>query len=207
MWIELRFAKYIDRNGKLHRYPAGEVINVGAMDAKTWINDGSAICIDSVTGQMPGDSGFCVNDLKAARDRLHPVDLKAEITLWPIELEWSKTLIWDVAVPLRGDLVPVGFNLLAKWQVCVPLWSYTELACHVGTEAEREMTRDVIRDLRVPIYDTRMIFVRRCADTRALIDDWLKECESSADKKLAWMRSVYRVKPVLCALPASWSGR
>jgi hypothetical protein len=107
---------------------------------------------------------------------------------------------------VRPDLFQAGFNLLARWQAAAPLWSYTELACHVGSEADREATKAVIRELRVPLYDTRVLFVRRCDDTRRLIELWLAECKRG-DARLAFLRAMYQVKPVLCALPAQWTGR
>jgi len=100
----------------------------------------------------------------------------------------------------------ICFKLLQRWQVAIPLWNYETLAAQVGTEEERERTKAVIRDLRVPLRDTRLVFMRRCAQTRELTNVWREELTNSTDERLAFLRALYRIKPVICDLPASWTG-
>ena len=119
-------------------------------------------------------------------------------------LPFPKTLIWETSLNLRGGLVFAGFKLLEKWQVAVPLWDYNELACHVSDETDREATARIVRDLRVPMYDQRMVFMRRCKDTQRLLELWCRERREEGDDRLAFLRALYVVKPTVCALPASW---
>ena len=210
MWVQLRSAKHVERNGRLHKYAAGSRINVGRMDAMAWVAAGEAVLLETVTGDLPINAGIvAMSDAAAAaiQSIVRGVDKETKILTGPPQLAFERTLLWDGSARLRPDMINVGFSLLGKWQMAVPLWSYTELACHIGSEEDREATKAVIRDLRVPVYDTRVVFVRRCSDTQAFIREWLKERTHGGDDKLAFQRALYRCKPVLCALPVSWTGK
>jgi hypothetical protein len=209
MWVQLRAPKYVERNGRLHKYAAGSRINVGRMDAMAWVAAGEAVLLETVTGDLPINAGIvALGDAtsSAIASVVRGIDKETRIVTGKPNLAFERTLLWDGSARLRPDMINVGFGLLAKWQMAVPLWSYTELACHIGSEEDRETTKAVIRDLRVPVYDTRVVFVRRCSDTQAFIREWLKE-RGRGDDKLAFQRALYRCKPVLCALPVSWTGK
>jgi len=114
-------------------------------------------------------------------------------------------LWWDANSPLRLDLLPLGFHRVsAGWQAAIPLWRYNVLARDIGTDEARQRTREVIHDLRVPVFDTRMIFIRRDAETERLLELWLAERQTGDDDKLCFMRALYAVKPLVCALPVTW---
>jgi hypothetical protein len=210
LWVELTTAKYIERNGKMIRRPPGVRLNIGRTDAIRWIAAGDAIPVEMTVSiaKITGDAGFVVTgDLKRAMDMIRIVDRETPIITGSPRCEYGRTCIWDTGANMRPDLFGVGFNLLARWQMAVPLWSYTELACHIGTDDDRARTQTIIRELRVPLYDTRLIFVRRCDDMLALLDLWLSECNTGGDARLAFLRAMYRIKPTICALPSQWIGR
>lgn len=210
MWVELRANKYVERNGKQHLYKPGTRIDIGRQSALEWVAAGDAVLIETITGDLPSNAGIVTATtagLEAIKAIVRATDQETQIIEGPPSIPFGRTLIWDSGARLRPDFINIGFNLLARWQLAVPLWSYTELACHIGTDAEREATKAIIHDLRVPVYDTRLVFVRRCSDTKAFIDEWMKERAFGGDDKLAFHRALYRCKPVLCALPMSWTGR
>lgn len=115
---------------------------------------------------------------------------------WP-DAGIGRFLLWDMAAPLRHDLILVGFGLLQKWQLAVPLLNYDTLAGSVGTEQERAETKAVIHDLRVPVYNPRVIFARQCQETRKLFELW-------DGSQLGFLRALYQARPIVNALPPSW---
>lgn len=123
-------------------------------------------------------------------------------------LEYPRTLLWDTTAKLRADLVSVGFDRLAHgWQIAIPLASYRTLARDIGDDAGREVTEGVIHDLRVPFFDVRAMFIRKCATTEKLMETYTAELLVNTEPRLAFMRALYKVKPILCALPATWVGK
>jgi hypothetical protein len=121
-------------------------------------------------------------------------------------LPFARTLITVPGARVPWEWLPAAFALLARWDAAVPLWQYTVTAESVGTPAERERTRAAIRDLRVLLHAVELLFVRDNEPGRALLAAWVEECErfQEADRRLAFLRALYRVKPRLCVLPTSW---
>ncbi len=119
------------------------------------------------------------------------------------DLPWERTLFLDPAIGrVPWEQIPRGFDFLARWEAAAPVWSYETLASDAAAGAERERTAALIGDLRVPLYETGLLFVRRCERGQALLDAW--RVEGSGDARLAFLRALYEVKPLFCALPRSW---
>lgn len=122
-----------------------------------------------------------------------------------MNLPFPRTLLWDGQCHLRLDLMPAGFfRLTTGWQVAAPIYSYKKLARDMGDADDRQHTLEVVRDLRVPVYDPRTVYVRRCGDTERLLEVWRDEREQVSDGRLAFLRALYIVKPTICALPPTW---
>jgi hypothetical protein len=119
-------------------------------------------------------------------------------------LSFEKTLITIPGARVPFDLLPAAFRILEHWDAAVPLWRYDVTAESAGTAAERELTRTAIRDLRVLLHAVELLFVRRNDAGCALIETWQSECAAGGDRRLAFLRAFYAVKPRLCVLPTSW---
>lgn len=207
MWIQLLRSCQLEQHGVSRTYYPGDWVEVGKQTAQRWILDGAAraashrACTDDLTGcgvALLGNLGA------AARLQTHAPQLALEPVVEP-SLLFAKTLLWNTGFSLRPELAPVGFRLLARWEVAAPIVSYDQLACHIGTEAARERTAAVVRDLRVPLYEPRLLFVRRCAAGRDLLAAWREEEQTGDDERLCLLRALYRVKPLVCALPVTWN--
>jgi hypothetical protein len=111
------------------------------------------------------------------------------------------TLITVPGARVPFELLPAAFALLERWDAAVPLWQYTVTAESVGTPAERELTKAIIRDLRVLLHATELLFVCKNEAGQALVEAWQSE---EGDRRLAFLRALYTVKPRLCVLPTSW---
>jgi len=132
------------------------------------------------------------------------LDLDVNVEYGPPVMMWDDNLIWDTTAALRMEMIPIGYNLLEKWDIAVPLMPESVLAVDLGTLEERQLTEEVIHDLRVPVYDTRVMFVNRNRTTERLMGIWHEEQDNGT--ALAFMRALGKVqpKPLICALPASW---
>jgi len=145
------------------------------------------------------DCGIVTNDAPRVRSWLNGSGV--EVSEGDMALEFAKTLILNSALSITPGRLAVAFEWLDKWQVIAPLFSYDTLASGVGTAEERMQTEDVIRDLRVLLYQPGMVFIRRSAEGVALLEAWRKE---TGNPYLAFLRALYCIKPLVLALPVCW---
>jgi hypothetical protein len=119
-------------------------------------------------------------------------------------LAFEKTLFVAPGVSVPWDLLPAAWHFLDRWDAAVPLWRYGVLAEQLGTPSERKRTAAVVRDLRVLVHAVELLFVRSNADGKALVESYRKELGDGGERRLAFLRAVYTVKPRLCVLPVTW---
>ena len=124
-------------------------------------------------------------------------------------MPFERTVIVSKGVNMRPGLLPAGVGLLDKWQIAVPFVGYSDkdLAIYRGDDSDKNTTRRQILDLRVPVYDTRLMFVRRCPDTRRLFEAWNDWRKQVKDEPLAFLCALWDVKPLILPLPTSWRGK
>lgn len=120
------------------------------------------------------------------------------------DLPWEKTLFVEPGTTVPFDLLNAAWHFLTRWDAAVPLWRYGETAEDVGTAKERKATKDIVRDLRVLLHSTELLFVRRNEAGQALVACWEEELQRGENQRLAFLRAVYQVKPRLCVLPVTW---
>ncbi len=207
VWVQLRRKKRLDVAGSPRTFYPGDWVQVGRQTGRRFILDGDAIAPDEQIKSLNStDVGVLVTGGPSDAGRDVGAKLGVPIEFNTPSCRWARTCCYDARLTLvRPGLIPVGFELLERWQVAVPLWDYKVLAQDVGTEDERERTLQVIRDLRVPLYDTRLVFLRECTESRALVAQWMEERMDSTEDRLAFLRALYQVKPLVLALPCTWT--
>lgn len=119
-------------------------------------------------------------------------------------IAYERTLILGPGVEVPWHLLDAAWHWLDRWDAAAPLWRYGVLAADVGTEAERERTQALTLDLRVPLYACELLFLRQSDAAYELLALWIHECSDGADRRLAFLRALARVKPLFLALPRSW---
>ena len=127
-------------------------------------------------------------------------------------LEYDRALFAGPGVHIPWHLVAYGLHFVERWDAAAPLWRYGILAQDVGSEGERKATEQIVRDLRVPLYACELLFVKGSEAGRQLVATWEEERARTfgvpqgkgSEPRLAFLRALYRVKPIFCALPRSW---
>ncbi|MBN1956193.1 MAG: hypothetical protein JW900_14265 [Anaerolineae bacterium] len=131
--------------------------------------------------------------------------LGVEVAVDPqMMLAWDKVLILTPGTRVPWDLLPAAWHFLERWDAAAPLWRYGVTAADVGTKEERKGTAAVVRDLRVLLHSVELLFVRDNEDGRALMEAYREELKAGSERRLAFLRAYYRVKPRLCVLPTTW---
>jgi hypothetical protein len=218
MWIRLLTAQRVMCKGQLKTYHPGDWVDVGRQTAEFWISKGWADRpgADKAAHRLgQTDSGVVVvaPHMCGVGQAAGPGAVFAFQEAYPAlgcvigapQLPFAHTAIWQPSLRLRLELLPIGLSLLDTWQLVIPLWDYAQLACHVGSAEEQVKTKAIVHDLRVPLYDTRLVFARRDSETEQLFDLWQGEVQAGADDKHAFLRAFYKVKPFICPLPTTWT--
>ncbi len=116
-------------------------------------------------------------------------------------------LLLGALVEVTTDDVDSVFAWLKKWEVAAPLKAYAHLAQDEGTETERALTLQLIKDLRQPVYDSRAVWLRDCPAAESLLAVWEEEkrhCDCAVPCDLPFLRAVWIVKPLILALPVGF---
>lgn len=222
MYIQLKTTRHIRRAGIQITYRPGDWLEVGTdvgrQSAMQWVAEGAAhlpqlpeaerfraiSLARSVSEEELASWGAVVRGTPLESVRTHLPTKHLKVVEGDKELPFDSTLLWKPPAPLRQELLPIGFLRLERgWQIAVPLLSYEKLACTIGDAKDQARTRKVIPDLRIMLYDTRLMFVKKCADTERLMRIWAQE---PGDERLAFLRALFAVKPIICALPQKWVG-
>lgn len=210
MWIRLKVPKTLEVSGVTRHYKPGDWVEIGRSTANTWIQQGIAERVDYDVNKEYVDLTAGIVLIGSINQNLLD-NLKQDIKGIEIansdvpEMYYSENMLWINGIDIKREMVGIGFNLLKKWQVAIPIYDYDKLAVHIkSTKKEKEYIESVIHDLRVPVYNTNLIFIRRCSETKELLEQWEKEKELIKDDKLSFQVAYYKTKPTLSALPVNW---
>lgn len=135
--------------------------------------------------------------------RREAIRRKLAVEVGAPSIPFERTLIVGPTLTPPWGLVDAGFRFLDRWECAAPLANGL-LAEGIGGPSDQERTRAVVRDLRVLVYCTDLLFLRQCEATERLVETWRAECESGGDERLAFLRALYLVKPLMLALPKTW---
>lgn len=203
MWVQLLCSQHIAEAGKTVLRHAGDWVDVGKQTALSWVASGQAKAIGKASAELFRDCGILAAQPAPAMYGPVPVTIDKTLTA----LLYPKNLLWDGRTKLPPHLLPVGFNLLERWEAAIPLLSYETLAAGVGNDSDRARTAGVVHDLRVLLYEPGAMFLRKSDATRELLARWKVEREHGGDKRHAFLRALYATPLLVCALPTTWIGQ
>ena len=218
VWIKcITIVRAVNNHGQTITYHPGDWCQVGMHQARQLVAQGSAEIQNPVTRARTFELADC-GVVAYGGSRLSAVSgIGAELpeltvtTNEPLpRLAFNRTLLYDPTVKINAIFVPVGFyRLTTGWKMAAPILpgKGTEylLAESIGTDADRAATKAVVRDLRCPVIDPRLLFCLQCPECEDVIAQWLEECAvKGTDSRLAFLRAWYRSAIATCHLPASW---
>lgn len=220
-FIQLKTPKHIRKAGTLRTYRPGDWVDVGKQTALAWIAEGSAVDPADVTclseDILQKRSGVVV---RGERGKVNLEVFKKfgnllRFTYGPPTVRYEHTLIWDPLAPIGHFQVLLGFSRIQKtreeydsWEIAAMLASSTTLARDIGSTQERRRTQEVVGDLRLPVYSTKAIWVRKTPSAQQTIERWASALAEGQHPQHAFLRALYAEQPLICTLPGDWfSGR
>lgn len=130
-------------------------------------------------------------------------------------LPYDYTVLWTPSLAITQQGFEVGLLRLNSaelgaedsWEALATLVGLSVLAKDVGTTEEQEKTKEAVGDLRLPVYDTRLLWIRKTSATENLIEKWVAELAEGADEQHAFLRALYSSRVMMCTLPPGWQNR
>jgi len=203
----LHFKRLPDESGRSKLYYIGDVVMVKNKKlAAQMIADGAALDASIQSKDIPDDAGILLRrKIPGPPAWVQAAELKMVTgKLW--DLPFQHTMVWDPAIPPNRRFIVPTFRLLKTggWDVLAPVRSYDKLLRDLPLSDQKKEAGELIHDLRIPYFRTRMFWAKRNERVQALLDEWHRRIKAGRDERLAFMEAVYVTKPYILALPAAW---
>ena len=203
MYIKLlSYRRFQEKDGRWVLHYPGEILNIkNKQTCKELIKKEVAVDMSTAAEELPKGCGLVMR-----QDGPIPswvTALEMEMATGEPRLPFQYTIIWNPRSVPNPEFLTLTLSTLRErgWDMAVPLYSYTKLTDRLGSTEERKATKELIHDLRVPYYDTDLMFIKRNKRTEDMMARWNEERRDTTDEKLAFLRALYVSKPFILPLP------
>jgi len=206
MLVQMLTTQKLDRAGEVKTLRPGDFVNISRALAELWVREKkarSATNSDSVDPAVFADAGFllcgeAVGSDYFAQSGVPVASESADCLPFPKTIRVSSKNFLD------WERLACGVKLLNTWDCAIPLFPPSLLAAQVGEEQQRDQALAVLHDLRIPVYDPALMFLKQGGPCTALLYAWREEQERVGDQVLALLCALYRTPLFLCPLPSTW---
>lgn len=209
VWVQVRQTVYYDNGGTQAVAHPGDWIEIGKHQARMLLAKGSVAIPEPSRLHAVQDYSDCGVVVRAEELPDTPGPDRLQFVLGDPSLPFAHTVIWEPSLAAQPTAIENGLVLLRGgegWEMLAMVVDESTRAADVGSEDERRQTEAVVGDLRIPVYDTRLLWVRETPATSALVEAWAKELEGGADERHAFLRALYSARVMLYTLPQGWRG-
>lgn len=216
VWVQaVTVLHSMDENNKMRTYQPGDWLTVGKHQARIWLENGQAQTPDRekrdniIYGELE-DCGVLVRGDVSALDGLLDPKHGISVDSGDPSIPWNRTLIWNPTLDLLDNQLRYGFVRIEKpegydaWEIAVMLMDNRLLASEHGEEEEKQKTLAAVGDLRLPVYETRAMWIRQTEQAETVIKAWADELEKGADEAHAFLRAIFTNPIMICTLPHRW---
>lgn len=137
---------------------------------------------------------------------------RVAVTPADLRLERAYTLLAVPGAVVAPTTAALGFLRVEArddydaWEGAGCLMDGQPLARDYGSAVEQARTLAAVGDLRLPLYDTGLLWLRRTPATAELVTAWAAELADGADPAHAFARALYTRRVLWFTLPARWVG-
>jgi hypothetical protein len=159
------------------------------------------------------DCGIVIRSGEASLPELGRVGELVSVEYDDIRLPFQYTMLWRAEkIALREQAIIAGFSKLLdfegtgkeKWEILAMLADENKIAADYGSKWERDKTLETIGDLRLPVYETGILWVRKTENSERVIAAWVEELEQGADERHAFLRALYTHRAMTYTLAPDW---
>lgn len=201
MYVQLKSSKLISVNGKMTPFHPGDWVDVGRQTAMLWLTTGEA-----ALPFAPDDANIdqtLVVSVRGGGIAPRPGWVWNTKNSESPEIPWRYNLILD-DVTITAEIAMVGISLMQStdWQIIAPLrW---DVLANTVIQPDNELMGKLY-DLRVPTYDTGMMFVKRTPETIETMRVYLEQ-RQKYPSPIAFLLALWEAKPLILPVPMDWIG-
>lgn len=136
--------------------------------------------------------------------------LRVQVSEFPA-LPFNRTLILDAVFPMLPQRCVLGLARVEQlekqaiaWEAAAMLQGHDVLVSSEGSAEDREGTKELIGDLRLPVYQPAAVWLRKTRATDAFVQAWADELKKGTGEIHAMTRALYTNRIILCTLPQGW---
>jgi len=215
VWVQAVGKIYYEKNGKQEIAEPGDWAEIGKHQARQELARGTAIIPDPHRRIEAQDLDRCGVVVRADIMPSAKVFGTIQHTLGSPSLPFDYTVLWKPSLSVTSQGLEAGLARLRSheiadretWEILATLVSEETMASDVGSPEEQRKTKKAVGDLRLPVYDTRLLWIRKTANTEDLIERWTVELATSADEQHSFLRALYGSKVMMLTLPPGWHDR
>lgn len=212
-WITLNQTVRIRQGGVLKTYYKGDSVKVGKQQALTWVFDGTAAdpfgqVERTVYAEAPEKFGLVI----LAPKRVVNLSLLGTLALeidTTYEVKWSGTLpytynlVCQVTRRLSTNILNYGLGIISgkDWEMAASLVNLKHTLGSLGSKEDRDGTLKLYGDLRLPAYDTSVLWIKATKRTRIFSLIYSKLLLGKVNPSHAFARAWLRSKPLLYTMP------
>lgn len=216
VWVRAVGILYVEEGGRLAAKHPGEWAEVSKHQARAWIASGQAEIPKTNIRDEVQEYDVCgilirsdeTENLMMLGDLVDKLRISYDIPSVP----FPYTVLWKPPARINPRAIEVGFSRLQsfeetdaeRWEMLGMLASDTMLARDIGSDEERAKTDELIGDLRLPVYDTGLLWIRQTPATGYVMRVWANELAHGADEQHSFLRAIYSTRILLCTLPPQW---
>jgi len=208
VWVQVKSIFYGDEKGKLITYFPGDWVQVSRTKAIYLQNEGIAKIPDNTIYKHLSlkDCGVAMIGPSAESKSvsIYPASLPTRALDIP-GIPFPRTILWNPDTPANVPLFMAGLNLLEKWDILAPIKDYELLAQDYVTEDDREWASEMLPDLRLPLFNMDLLFIKKNDVTSHLVTLWNEFVATGHASDISFLCAVYHTRPLLLSLPIIWT--
>jgi len=211
VWVQILQTMQVEKKGVTTTLRPGDWWEFSRTHARDLVERGAAKATAPVALTAVETAGVAFVTPTASHDAVRAIAPHATVYAdsdvdWLALMGAHTRIVWGVGRLVDAGHMAMGLNAVLTWDAAIPLVDYTVLACDVGDVEDRALTAALGIDLRVPLYSPELLFLRSGDVAHALIKAWSAGLTPTGDARLALLRAIWHVKPMLLPLPATWMG-
>lgn len=145
--------------------------------------------------------GLCIFGDKKEYNEKRISDVKKKFNVDVGEIfDFDINMVYNPQKDIDLDLIRYCFEWSKKWEVIAPLGQYTELISSIAKDNQIDYLKSIMWDLRVPAYDTRIIFVRNTDSMKEFWKIYTHEIKILGESRLAFSVALWKIKPLILTL-------